>query len=413
MGKSVTPPVTPFVPSAPRPRRSKIALYLLLIFGVPATIWFIVYAANTPTSVPTTPSETTAEPAKPAPSGPAANPLALNVTLNLSRIENTDQGPILAVETNLPPKMTLMASIGGNGHAGQAEGIVPANHVVEFGPFSMFSISKTGSLSPGVYVVEVDMVGTAEADSVFGEYWQGLTGPAVITTPGTPMKMVSQTFHFKINTDGSVTNPFPAQLAPDNSAAPAVSYDISTSREFAVPNFERCLMRTAMANHLTSASPEAVRQLLDACPNTSNRYVDVCLGDPGQTEMGCDMATGVVATSVLNHLNLAKGGVNSTAQPAPQADPHSAPAPEPALSFQPSPESTDITPAPVALQQETSGSPSAPQTTGVSQGQTPGQVIAILGPPISITTGPTPVYNYPHLSIVFARGKVWKIHQFQ
>jgi hypothetical protein len=65
------------------------------------------------------------------------------------------------------------------------------------------------------------------------------------------------------------------------------------------------------------------------------------------------------------------------------------------------------------LQQETSGSPSAPQTTGVSQGQTPGQVIAILGPPISTTTGPTPVYNYPHLSIVFARGKVWKIHQFQ
>lgn len=322
MAGSVTPPVTPFVPSAPRPRRSKIALYLLLIFGVPAAIWFIVYAANTPTSAPTTPAATTAESAQPATNGPAANPLALSVTLNLSRIENTDQGPILTVETNLPPKVTLMATIGGNGHAGQAERIVPANHVVQFGPFSMFSISKTGSLSPGVYFLEVDMEGTAEADSIFGEYWQGLTGPAVITTPGTPMKMVSQMFHFKINPDGSVTNPFPepAQPAPDNSTA-----------ESAQPEFQQ------------SAPPEAA----------------------------------------------------------------------PALSFQPSPESTDVIPAPVASQQETSGSPSAPQATEVTPGQTPDQVVAILGPPISITTGATPVYNYPHLSILFARGKVWKIHRFQ
>jgi hypothetical protein len=211
--------------------------------------------------------------------------------------------------------------------------------------------------------------------------------------------------------DNSTAEPTPP--APDSPAPPAVSYDISTSREFAVPNFERCLMRTAMANHLTSASPDAVRQLLEACPITSDGYVDVCLGDPGQTEMGCDMATGVVAASVLNHLNPAKGGVNSTAQPAPQAEPHSAPAPEPALSLKPSAESTDVTPAPVASQQETSGSPSTPQIAEVTQGQTPDQVVAILGPPISITTGPTPVYNYPHLVIVFARGKVWKIHQFQ
>ena len=97
---------------------------------------------------------------------------------------------------------------------------------------------------------------------------------------------------------------------------------------------------------------------------------------------------------------------NSTAQ-------SETPEPAPALSFQPSPESTDITPAPVASQQETSGSPSTLQTTEVTQGQTPDQVVAILGPPVSITTGPTPVYNYPHLVIVFARGKVWKIHQFQ
>lgn len=79
-----------------------------------------------------------------------------------------------------------------------------------------------------------------------------------------------------------------------------------------------------------------------------------------------------------------------------------APTPQPAIA-----------PAPVASQQETSGSLSASQIAKVTSGQTPDQVVAILGPPISITTGPTPVYNYPHLSIVFARGKVWKIHQFQ
>jgi hypothetical protein len=115
------------------------------------------------------------------------------------------------------------------------------------------------------------------------------------------------------------------------------------------------------------------------------------------------------------------GWITSKTRPKPQAEPESAPgpvpasapSPEPALSFQPSPESTDVSPAPVASQQETSGSPSAPQATEVTQGQTPDQVVAILGPPISITTGPAPVYNYPHLSIVFARGKVWKIHQSQ
>lgn len=203
----------------------------------------------------------------------------------------------------------------------------------------------------------------------------------------------------------------PTQPAPDNPAAPAVSYDISTSREFAVPNFERCLMRAAMANHLTSASPEAIRQLLDACPNTSDGYVDVCLGDPGQTEMGCDMATGVVAASVLNHLNPTKGGVDSTAQPAPQVEPRSAPVPQPALSFQPSPESTDVSPAPVVPPEATHAA-EPPQATEVTPGQTPDQVVAILGQPISITPGPVTVYNYPYLAISFVRGKVWKIHQF-
>jgi hypothetical protein len=154
-------------------------------------------------------SQTSQPQAAPPPNGPAANPLVLNVMLNLSRIENTDQGPILTVETNLPPKMSLMATIVGNGEAAQANGIVPANRVVQFGPFF------NESLSPGVYSVELDMANTAESESIFGKYWQRLTGPAVINLPpapdGTPMKMVSQTFHFKINPDGSVTNPFPAQ----------------------------------------------------------------------------------------------------------------------------------------------------------------------------------------------------------
>ncbi len=87
--------------------------------------------------------------------------------------------------------------------------------------------------------------------------------------------------------------------------------------------------------------------------------------------------------------------------------------PAPALSFQPSPESTDVTPALVASQQETSGSPSTPQITEVTQGQTPDQVVAILGPPISITTGAKHAYTYPHVMIVFTDGKVSDIHQIQ
>lgn len=204
----------------------------------------------------------------------------------------------------------------------------------------------------------------------------------------------------------TITTAEQVQPIPDDSAAPVVSYDISTSREFAVPDFGKCLMRTAIANHLTSASPEAVRQLLNACPNTSHGYVDACMEDAGQTEMGCNMATGVVAASVLNHLNPAKTAA-ATVQPAPQAEP------APTLSFQLSPESTDVSPAPVVSQQETTGSPSTPQTPQVTQGQTPGQVVTILGPPISITMGAKHVYRYPHVLIVFTDGKVSEIHQIQ
>jgi len=79
-----------------------------------------------------------------------------------------------------------------------------------------------------------------------------------------------------------------------------------------------------------------------------------------------------------------------------------APTPQPAIA-----------PAPVASQQETSGSLSASQIAKVTSGQTPDQVVAILGPPVSIAPGPVTVYSYPYLAISFVRGKVWKIHQFQ
>ena len=45
-------------------------------------------------------------------------------------------------------------------------------------------------------------------------------------------------------------------------------------------------------------------------------------------------------------------------------------------------------------------------TSQVAVGQTPEQVVSILGPPSSVTTGAKRVYNYPHLSIIFADGKV-------
>jgi hypothetical protein len=71
-----------------------------------------------------------------------------------------------------------------------------------------------------------------------------------------------------------------------------------------------------------------------------------------------------------------------------------------------------IAPAPVASQQETSGALSASQIAKVTPGQTPHQVVAILGPPASITRGPVTIYNYPYLVIYFVRGKVSLIHQF-
>lgn len=57
---------------------------------------------------------------------------------------------------------------------------------------------------------------------------------------------------------------------------------------------------------------------------------------------------------------------------------------------------------------ESVGSP----TAQISIGQTPEQVIAILGPPVSVTTGQKHIFTYAHLSILFADGKVSEIRPF-
>ncbi len=83
--------------------------------------------------------------------------------------------------------------------------------------------------------------------------------------------------------------------------------------------------------------------------------------------------------------------------------------PAPALSFQRSPESTGVTAAPLASQ-EITPTAAQPQASDVTQGMTSDQVVTILGPPISITTGAKHVYTYPHVIIDFTDGKVSEIH---
>jgi hypothetical protein len=142
------------------------------------------------------------------------NAFASDVTLDLNVIGN-DQKPILNVKTNLPAKTILMASLanpinqGGDGYFGQAKAAVSANQVVQFGPFS-----KSGDrLSPGIYQVTVSTVGSElqpeEVQPFFGPHGERLTGRQVSTLPGTPERSVSQKFQFKINPDGSISNPSP------------------------------------------------------------------------------------------------------------------------------------------------------------------------------------------------------------
>lgn len=49
----------------------------------------------------------------------------------------------------------------------------------------------------------------------------------------------------------------------------------------------------------------------------------------------------------------------------------------------------------------------------ISIGQTRAEVEAILGPPISVTTGAQHIYTYPHLTITFVDDKVSEIHRDQ
>jgi hypothetical protein len=142
------------------------------------------------------------------------NAFASDITLDLNVIGN-NQKPILNVKTNLPAKAILMASLanpinqGGDGYFGQAKAAVSANRVVQFGPFL-----KTGDrLSPGIYQVTVTTVMAAlqpeEVRPFFGVHGERLTGPQVSTLPGTSERLVSQTFQFKIDPDGSISNPPP------------------------------------------------------------------------------------------------------------------------------------------------------------------------------------------------------------
>lgn len=140
------------------------------------------------------------------------NVLASDIALDLNVI-GSDQKPTLNVKTNLPPKTILIASLanprnqGGDGYFGQATAAVQSNQVVQFGPFS-----KNGDrLSPGIYQVMVTSVMAAlqpqEVQTFFGAHGKRLTGRQVSTLPGTQERGVSQVFQFKINSDGSISNP--------------------------------------------------------------------------------------------------------------------------------------------------------------------------------------------------------------
>ncbi len=52
------------------------------------------------------------------------------------------------------------------------------------------------------------------------------------------------------------------------------------------------------------------------------------------------------------------------------------------------------------------------QSIRIPAGATPDEVVAILGQPVSITTGAKHVYSYPHLNVFFVSGKVSYIQQF-
>lgn len=117
-----------------------------------------------------------------------------------------------------------------------------------------------------------------------------------------------------------------------------------------------------------------------------------------------------VFPDIENHINYDTQQMEYMARRMMQTTPdNSITAPDPTPS-QSSPAPTQTTLTPGAPQEETDSSMAA---LAVAQGQTPDQVLAILGPPISITTGAKHVYTYPQVMIVFTDGKVSEIHQIQ
>ncbi len=124
-----------------------------------------------------------------------ANGFASEVTLELNATAS-NQGLLLNVKTNLPANTLLMATLvspvdqGGDGYTGQTQGVVSADHVIRFGPFS-----KVGNrLSPGVYQATVSTVMAAlqpnDVQAFFGQHGERLTGRNVSILPGTSETVV-------------------------------------------------------------------------------------------------------------------------------------------------------------------------------------------------------------------------------
>jgi len=137
--------------------------------------------------------------------------MALDVMLDINVISN-DQKPIIKLKTNLPPKTILMGSLispvnqGGNGYFAQISAEVSSNQIIEFGPFSQ----NGDRLSAGIYQISINTVMAAlqpeEVQLIIGEHGGKLTGKQITTLHGTEERGVSQTFKFRINSNGSLNN---------------------------------------------------------------------------------------------------------------------------------------------------------------------------------------------------------------
>lgn len=148
--------------------------------------------------------------------GLSTRAFAADITLDFN-VTGNNQKFILTAKTNLPVRTILMANVanpmnrGGDGYGGSTEAAVLANQTVAFGPFT----KTKDRFVPGTYKVAVTTVMAAlqpeEVQPFFGEHGERLTGRQVLTLPGTSERIVSQTFQFKINQDGSLDSPMPSE----------------------------------------------------------------------------------------------------------------------------------------------------------------------------------------------------------